>query len=76
MPSLKDAFFFARRVLHLSVVHDQVEALSYLLDVISTMEERRAILDIRNKQQQTALHLATLTDNVDAVIVSFLPWSC
>jgi len=76
MPSLKDAFLFARRVLHLSVVHDQVEALSYLLDVISTMEERRAILDIRNKQQQTALHLAALTDNVDAVIVSFLPWSC
>jgi len=54
------------------VVHGQLEALSCLLDVISTMKERRDIIDVRNKQQQTALHLAAMADNVGAVIVRML----
>ena len=54
----------------MAVIHDQLEALSCLLDVVQTVDCNKKIINSVNKQQQTALHIAVLTDNVEAVIVS------
>ncbi|XP_076824171.1 nuclear factor NF-kappa-B p105 subunit-like isoform X2 [Clavelina lepadiformis] len=55
-------------VLHVAVIHDQLVALSAYLDVISTLSNSEEILNSMNKQMQTPLHIAALTDNVTAVI--------
>uniref|UniRef100_H2YII2 RHD domain-containing protein n=1 Tax=Ciona savignyi TaxID=51511 RepID=H2YII2_CIOSA len=55
-------------VLHVAVIHDQLEVLSSLLDVVATLDNKQSIVDAINKQKQTALQVAVLTDNVEAVI--------
>ena len=56
--------------IHVAVIHDQLEALTSLVDVVETLPESCKILDTTNKQQQTALHIACLTDNFEALTVS------
>nr|NP_001071772.1 NFkB protein [Ciona intestinalis]BAE06579.1 NFkB protein [Ciona intestinalis] len=55
-------------VLHVAVIHDQMQVLSSLLDVIVTLNNKQNIIDAVNPQKQTALQMAVLSDNVDAVI--------
>jgi len=57
------------RALHLAVIFDQLDVLTPLLDVIATLDNRNEILNSVNNDQQTALQIASLTDNVEAVIV-------
>lgn len=58
------------RVLHVAVIHDQIEVLNSLLDVVDTLEKKDDIINKQNKLKQTALHIAAMTDNLEAVIVS------
>nr|CAB3264307.1 NFkBp105 NFkB protein [Phallusia mammillata] len=55
-------------VLHLAVIHDQLEVLTSILDVVVTLEKKEEILNKQNQQKQTALHIAAMTDNLEAVI--------
>ena len=63
-------FVFYCRVLHLAVIYDQVDVLGSILDVVGTLENRYEILNCVNNDRQTAMQIAALTDNVEAVIVS------
>ena len=54
------------------MIHDQLDVLSSVLDVVASLENRDEILNSVNSDQQTALQIAVLTDNVEAVIVSSL----
>ena len=58
------------RVLHQAVINDQLEVLSSVLDVTLTLDNRDEILNRKNNDQQTALQIAVLSDNAEAVIVS------
>ena len=59
-------------LIHVAVIHDQLDVLSAILDVVKTLPYCNSVVNTANKQQQTPLHIAALVDNLEAVIVSLV----
>ena len=59
-------------LIHVAVIHDQLDVLSAILDVVKTLPYCNSVVNTANKQRQTPLHIAALVDNLEAVIVSLV----